>query len=66
MPYNYKDLRDDLTDYYGTAMTSGNPMAIMELSRIQQLNDEELLSTAQQNGFDLSKYNQNAWGSFWD
>ena len=27
-------LRDRLRDYYGTAMTSGFPMAVMELSEV--------------------------------
>ena len=49
-------LRRDLIDYYGTAMTSGFPMAMMNLSKVENASPEELVSIARANGFDLSKY----------
>jgi hypothetical protein len=41
-------------------MHSGNPAAMLDLIHVQQSTNEELLSTAQQNGFDLSRYTQKA------
>ena len=56
MSYDYKKLQSELTDYFGTAMHSGNPAAMLDLIHVQQSTNEELLRTAQQNGFDLSRY----------
>lgn len=60
MSYDYKNLQNALTDYFGTAMHSGNPAAMMDLIRVQQSTNEELLHIAHQNGFDLSRYAPNA------
>ena len=60
MSYDYKNLQNALTDYFGTAMASGNPAAMIDLIQVQQSTNEELLRTAQQNGFDLSRYTKNA------
>ena len=49
-------LRRDLMDYYGTAMFSGFPMAVVDLSRIERASDEELIEIAHKNGVDLSEY----------
>ena len=49
-------LRRDLMDYYGTAMCSGFPMAVTDLSRVECADDEQLVEIAQRNGVDLSKY----------
>ena len=49
-------LRRDLMDYYGTAMFSGFPMAVVDLSRIERASDEKLIEIAQKNGVDLSEY----------
>ncbi len=46
-------LRRDLKDYYGTAMWNGFPMALMDLSRIEQMSDQEIIELAQQIGMDL-------------
>lgn len=46
-------LRSDLKDYYGTAMWNGFPMALMDLSRIEQMSDQEIIELAQQIGMDL-------------
>ena len=56
MSYDYKDLKNSLADYFGTAMHAGNPAAMMDLIHVQQATDEEMLLIAQQNGFDLSEY----------
>lgn len=49
-------LRRDMKDYYGTAMMSGFPMAVMDLSNVERLSDRELIELAQENGVDLRKY----------
>ena len=49
-------LRRDMTDYYGTAMFSGFPMAIMDLSNVEGMSDRELVELAQKKGVDLRKY----------
>ena len=55
-------LREDLKDYYGTAMASGFPMVMMDLSEVEHASEEELVRKAIQNGMDLSKYLQ-FWGT---
>lgn len=49
-------LRSDLTDYFGTAMFSGFPMAIVDLSDVERASAEELLNIATKNRFDLKDY----------
>ena len=65
MSYDYKNLQNALTDYFGTAMHAGNPAAMMDLIHVQQSTNEELLRTAQQNGFDLSRYSKETGQNFW-
>lgn len=52
---DYERLRSDLIDYYGTAIAY-NPMAVIELSDVENATDEKLVQIAIQNGFDLSDY----------
>ena len=49
-------LREDLIDYFGTAMMSGFPMAIMDLSEVEDASDLKLIMLAEKVGFDLNKY----------
>ena len=49
-------IRRDLMDYYGTAMTGGFPMAMVDLGRVQRASGDELLAMARQVGLDLNKY----------
>ena len=49
-------LRRDMKDYYGTAMFSATPMAMMDLSRIERASDMEIVEEAQKNGLDLTDY----------
>jgi len=49
-------LRRDMMDYYGTAMFSGFPMAVFDLSRIERASDEELIEIALNNGVELSEF----------
>lgn len=53
---NGDDLRKDLIDYYGTAMTGGFPMAMMDLSKVENASAEELLEYADKAGLDLNDY----------
>lgn len=52
---DYEKLRKDLIDYYGTAVIL-NPMAMVDLLKVQNASDEELVEIARRNGFDLTKY----------
>ena len=49
-------LRRDMEDYYGTAMFNGFPMAVMDLSKVERLSDQELIELAKKNGVDFRKY----------
>lgn len=49
-------LRDDLEDYYGAAMFSGLPMAVVELTQAQNASPQELVDMAERAGFDLGGY----------
>ena len=45
-----EELRDKLRDYYGTAMTSGFPMAVIDLAEVDDLDDNEVREKARKNG----------------
>ena len=49
-------LRRDLEDNYGTAMASGFPMAMMEMSEVEKASNRELIEMARETHADLSKY----------
>lgn len=53
---NYDQLRLDLIDYFGTAMSSGFPMAVIELSDVERASDTELIRIAGRVGFNLRTY----------
>lgn len=53
---DYVELRQDLINYFGTAMSSGNPMAIIELSNVETASEQQLIQIAIKNGFDLTEY----------
>ena len=46
---NTEELREKLKDYYGTAMVSGNPMAVIDLSRVEDMDEEEIRREAEKN-----------------
>ena len=56
MNIDIEKLRNDLIDYFGTAMASGFGMAVMDLSRVERASDEELINIALDCGFDLNDY----------
>ena len=59
--FDLERLRKDLKDYYGTAMFNGNPAALMELSHISGLSNEEILDFAKKIGMNLDKYRLKAF-----
>ena len=52
---NIEYLRKDLINYFGTAM-SFMPMAMMEIEKIENADEEELIKIAKETGFNLSNY----------
>jgi hypothetical protein len=53
--YTYDDidteeLREKLTDYYGTAMVNGFSMAMADLSGLDSMDDEEIRKLAEELG----------------
>ena len=55
MNIDYEKLRQDLIDYFGSAMGIF-PIAIIDVVRVENASNSELLEIANQNGFDLNKY----------
>jgi len=49
-------LREDLEDYFGTAMFNGNPQAMIELEEVKRAGEQELISLAQRCGFNINNY----------
>ena len=41
---DYDKLREDLIDYYGTASYNGFPMAIIELTNVENASNDELIN----------------------
>lgn len=50
------ELREYMRDYYGTAMMSGFPAAVLDLADVDSMSGEELCETAEDNGIDLRKF----------
>lgn len=55
---DYERLREDLKNYFGTAMQF-YPIALIELVEVEQASNEQLEEIAEKNGFDLSDYQNN-------
>lgn len=53
---DFERLRNDLMDYYGTAMCSGFGMAVVDLVKIQNASYEKLIEYAQECNIDIEKY----------
>ena len=49
-------LREDLKDYFGTAMFNGNPQAMLELEKVKRASGQELISIAQRYGVNINNY----------
>ena len=55
MNIDFNKLREDLIDYFGTAMGTF-PIAVMNVAEVESASDKELIRIAAKNGFDLSDY----------
>lgn len=55
MEIDIERLRDDLIDYFGTAMGMFS-MAMMDVAKVERASESELIRIAKQNGFDLNDY----------
>lgn len=55
MNVDFNRLREDLIDYFGSAMEMF-PMAMMDISKVDSASEYELICIAKQNGSDLRKY----------
>lgn len=53
---NIEKLREDFINYYGTATFNVSSLAIIELSKVENADENQLIEIAQQNKFDLNKY----------
>lgn len=53
---NIDELRNDLINYFGTAMVNVSSLAMIDLLKIENANDEELIKIAIENNFDLNEY----------
>lgn len=55
---NILKLKKDLMDYFGTAVFNGMPNAMIELSKISNASDSQIINLALNIGFDLSEYEE--------
>lgn len=55
MNIDLEKLREDLIDYFGTAM-GAFPIAVMNVAEVETATERELIRIATKNGFDLSEY----------
>lgn len=53
---DFERLREDLVDYFGSAMFNGFPMAVVDVTQVETASTEQLIQIAQANGFDLNNY----------
>lgn len=44
--YDVEELRQQLIDYYGTAMFNGNPVAVYDLEKAKYMFDEDVIEEA--------------------
>ena len=56
MDIDLSRLKSDLEDYCGSAMFSGLPMAVVELSQVENASPQQLAELARRAGFDLGDY----------
>lgn len=45
-----EEVREKLRDYYGTAMTGGFPAAVIDLGRVDTMDDDETIKEAGKTG----------------
>ena len=49
-------LRQDLIDYFTSAMFMVSPVALVDLTEVENASDEKVINIALDNGFDLRNY----------
>ncbi len=49
-------LRQDLIDYFTSAMFMVSPVALVDLTEVENASDDKIIKIALDNGFDLNKY----------
>lgn len=49
-------LRQDLIDYFTSAMFMVSPVALVDLTEVENASDEKVIKIALDNGFDLRNY----------
>ena len=57
---NIEKLREDLINYFGTAMYSSSSLAIMDLTEVEKANLDKLIQIANNNNFNLNNYIENS------
>lgn len=53
---DFNRLRSDLINYFGTAVISASPLALADLSRVENADREELINIAMEIGLNLDNY----------
>ena len=51
-----EQLKKDLVDYFMSAMFMVSPIALVDLTEVENASDEKLIQIALDNKFDLKKY----------
>ena len=51
-----QSLREDLIDYFGSAMFNVSPVALIDLTEVENATDEQVLRIAIKNNFDIGNY----------
>ena len=55
---DFEKLREDLKNLFMAAMFNGFPVAMMDVTRVENASNEELIKIAKENGFDIDRYKQ--------
>jgi hypothetical protein len=53
---DFEKLRNDLKDYYGTAIFNGLPMAMVNVNQVEQASNEELIVIAKKLKINMERY----------
>lgn len=53
---NIEKLRNDLIEYFTSAMFIVSPVALVDLTEVENASDEKIIKIALDNKFDLKKY----------
>ena len=59
--YDLESLRQDLIDYFTSAMFNVSYVAMIDLIEIENASISELIRLAEQNGFNLNNYKANIY-----